>query len=95
MSQKSQKFKIKQSGKWQCGNVYCKGFFDNQMELEYHQLAQHKTKLSECKQRQCNNSYIEGKRKRKPIKDVLKNFFTSEQKKLDRESPPVQNIRFK
>jgi hypothetical protein len=72
----------------QCGNIQCRRTFSDPNELKLHNIVIHKARIrrkSTC-MLQCEtikkNQYIE----------KIKNLFTSETKKLDQKSPPIQSI---
>lgn len=84
--------------KWVCRDDYCKKSFETLEELEFHQLAQHKTRIretatfSDSKVQSKQQHEILDKKKKRPLLDRLKDVFTSETTK--KKNPPVENIRF-
>ena len=85
----------------------CNKFFENKSSLELHLIIDHKISLQKTvcasrerspKHRQTNdrkrsNVNKPNERRKYKIIEKIKNLFTSESKKLDRDSPPIPNIK--
>lgn len=86
--------------KWICDNEYCTEEFETEVELEFHQLADHKEKISNTLKRGNSLQFkdvvssVMKQKKHVSIKERLRSIFTSEGRRLENESPPVENIRF-
>jgi hypothetical protein len=81
----------------------CKNFFENKSSLELHLIVDHKISLQQMVRSQTlkktsnrQRSLFKVKKPNDPKKkfiEKIKSLFISESKKLDRDSPPIPNIK--